>query len=265
MTTTAYSRDTMNIPPLGPYINPQKVVVVGGATGMGASTVKKLLESGRRVAAIDINAVVMESPAEFNTLGDVTDAPDIQRAIDEAAEALGGIEAVVCCVGINGLGTIEETEPQEWNRQFAVNAFGPYATARAALPHLRRSGGGAIVVLTSQVGIVAQAGNAAYCAAKAAAIHLVRCMAADFAPENIRVNSVAPGITGPTGMFDSYLALFPDDESRQKEAQRQIDTNLQKRIVHPDEIAAAAVFAVSNAAPGFIGQTIVVDGGYSLI
>jgi 2-keto-3-deoxy-L-fuconate dehydrogenase len=263
--TIAYSRETMNIPPLGPYKDPQKVAVIGGATGMGAATVKKLLESGRRVAAIDINKVVLESEAEFSTLGDVTNAEDIKRAIDEAAEALGGLEAIVCCVGINGLGTIEDTVPEEWNRQFAVNAFGPYASARAALPHLRQAGGGAIVVLTSQVGVVAQKGNAAYCAAKAAAIHLVRCMAVDLAAENIRVNSVAPGITGPTGMFDSWLSLFPDEESRTAEAQRQIDTNLQKRIVHPDEIAAAAVFAVSNVAPGLIGQNFIVDGGYSLI
>lgn len=263
--TIAYSPDTMNIPPLGPYQDPKKVVVIGGATGMGASTVRKLRESGRAVAAIDVNKAVLESEAEFSTLGDVTDADDIKRAIDEAATALGGIEAIVCCVGINGRGTIEETDPQEWRRQFDVNAFGPYACARAALPHLRKAGGGAIVVLTSQVGIVAQKDNAAYCAAKAAAIHLVRCMAADFAPENIRVNSVAPGITGPTGMFDSWLSLFPDEESRAAESKRQIDTNLQKRIVHPDEIAAAAVFAVSNAAPGLIGQTFVVDGGYSLV
>jgi len=255
----------MNIPPLGPYIDPRKVVVVGGATGMGASTVRKLRESGRVVAAIDVNPVVLQSEAEHSFLGDVTDAENIRNAMDQAAEALGGIEAVVCCVGINGLGTVDETEPDEWNRQFAVNAFGPYAVSRAALPHLRKSGGGAIVVLTSQVGIVAQRGNAAYCAAKAAAIHLVRCMAADLAPENIRVNSVAPGITGPTGMFDSWLSLFPDDEARAAEAKRQIETNLQQRIVHPDEIAAAAVFAVSNVAPGVIGQTIVVDGGYSLI
>lgn len=260
----AYSPETMNLPPLGPFIDPQKVVVVGGATGMGASTVRKLLESGRRVAAIDVNDAVLSSPAEFSTLGDVTDADDIRRAIDEAAVALGGIEAVVCCVGINGIGTVEDIDPEEWNRQFAVNAFGPYAVSRAVIPHLRKSGGGAIVILTSQVGIVGQKGNSAYCPAKAAAIHLVKCMAIDYAAESIRVNAVAPGITGPTGMFDSWLSLFPNDEAREAEAQRQIDTNLQMRIVHPDEIAAAAVFAVSNAAPGIIGQTIVVDGGYSI-
>ncbi|HWI71651.1 MAG TPA: SDR family oxidoreductase [Baekduia sp.] len=261
---TAYSRETMNLPPLGPFLDPQRVAVIGGATGMGASTVRLLRESGRKVAAIDVNPVVLESPAEFSTLGDVTDADDIKRAIDEAAEALGALEAIVCCVGVNGFGTIEEIEPEEWHRQFAVNAFGPYACARAALPHLRNAGGGAIVVLTSQVGIVGQQRNAAYCPAKAAAIHLVRCMAIDYAAESIRVNAVCPGITGPTGMFDSWLAHFPDDESREAEAQRQIDTNLQKRIVHPDEVAAAAIFAVSNAAPGVIGQTIVVDGGYSI-
>lgn len=261
---TAYSRETMNIPPLGPFLDPQRVAVIGGATGMGASTVRKLRETGRRVAAVDINTAVLKSEAEFNTVGDVTDAADIKRAIDEAADALGGLEAIVCCVGINGFGTVEETEPEEWQRQFAVNAFGPYACARAAIPHLRKAGGGAIVVLTSQVGIVGQKQNAAYCAAKAAAIHLVRCLAIDYAAENIRVNAVCPGITGPTGMFDSWLSHFEDEEAREAEAQRQIETNLQKRIIHPDEIAAAAVFAVSNAAPGIIGQTFVVDGGYSI-
>lgn len=261
---TAYSRDTMNIPPLGPFLDPQRVAVIGGATGMGAATVRMLRETGRKVAALDINPAVLKSEAEFSALGDVTDAANIKRAIDEAADALGGLEAIVCCVGINGFGTVEETEPEEWHRQFAVNAFGPYASARAAIPHLRKAGGGAIVVLTSQVGIVGQKQNAAYCAAKAAAIHLVRCLAIDYAAENIRVNTVCPGITGPTGMFDSWLSHFEDEQSREAEAQRQIETNLQKRIVHPDEIAAAAVFAVSNAAPGIIGQTLVVDGGYSI-
>jgi NAD(P)-dependent dehydrogenase (short-subunit alcohol dehydrogenase family) len=65
-------------------------------------------------------------------------------------------------------------------------------------------------------------------------------------------------------MFDNWLSYFPDRQAREAEAQRQIDTNLQKRIIHPDEVAAAAVFAVSNAAPGIIGQTIVVDGGYTI-
>lgn len=254
----------MNLPPLGPFLDPQRVAVVGGATGMGASTVRKLRESGRKVAAVDVNPVVLESEAEFSVLGDVTDAADIGRAIDEAAGALGGLEALVCCVGINGFGSVEEIEPQEWQRQFAVNAFGPYACARAVIPHLREAGGGAIVVLTSQMGIAGQKRNSAYCAAKAAAIHLVRCMAIDYAEESIRVNAVCPGITGPTGMFDSWLSLFLDEESREAEARRQIETNLQKRIIHPDEIAAAAVFAVSNAAPGIIGQTIVVDGGYTI-
>lgn len=262
--STASSRDTMNLPPLGPFVDPQRVAVIGSATGMGASTVRMLRETGRKVAAVDVNPKLLESEAEFSTLGDVTDAAEIKRAIDESAGALGGLEAIVCCVGINGFGTVEEIEPAEWHRQFAVNAFGPYACARAAIPHLRRAGGGAIVVLTSQVGIVGQKQNSAYCPAKAAAIHLVRCMAIDYAAENIRVNAVCPGITGPTGMFDSWLSHFPDEESREREARRQIETNLQKRIVHPDEIAAAAIFAVSNAAPGVIGQTIVVDGGYSI-
>jgi len=254
----------MNLPPSGPFVDPQRIAVIGGATGMGASTVRLLRDKGCKVAALDVNPAVLEAEADFTAIADVTDAVGVKDAIDATAKALGGLEAIVCCVGINGFGTVEEIEPEEWERQFAVNAFGPYACSRAAIPHLRKAGGGAIVVLTSQVGLVGQKQNAAYCSAKAAAIHLVRCMAIDLAEEGIRVNAVCPGITGPTGMFDSWLSHFPDEESREIEAQRQIETNLQKRIVHPDEIAAAAVFAVSNAAPGIIGQTFVVDGGYTI-
>jgi NAD(P)-dependent dehydrogenase (short-subunit alcohol dehydrogenase family) len=208
--------------------------------------------------------VVLESEAEFSAVCDVSNADNIKQAVDQAADAIGGLEAIVCCAGITGVGAVDEITPEEWQRQFAVNAFGLYASARAAIPHIRKAGGGAIVAVTSQVGVVGMPRNAAYCASKAAAIHLVRCMAIDYGKEGIRVNAVAPGITGPTGMFDTWAERFDTDEEREEEARRHIETSLQRRIIHPDEIAAAIVFAVSAAAPALIGQNIVVDAGYTI-
>ncbi len=130
-------------------------------------------------------------------------------AVDEAAAALGGLDVVVAAAGIAARGTVADTDPADWDRVLAVNLRGVYLTGRAAIPHLRAAGGGAIVNIASQLGLVAAAGAAAYCASKGAVISLTRAMAIDHGPEGIRVNCVCPGPTD-TPLLEPYFGGADD-------------------------------------------------------
>ena len=173
-----------------------RAVVTGGASGIGAATVRRLRREGMRVAALDTDRVRLAGvDAEAHVVADVTAEEDVRRGVDEAAAALGGLDVVVACAGVASRGTVADTTPEEWERVFAVNVRGVYLTAKAALPHLREAGGGALVVVASQLGLVAAADAAAYCASKGAAVMLTRAMAVDHGADGIRVNCVCPGPT----------------------------------------------------------------------
>ena len=108
-----------------------------------------------RVAVLDVDESRLASAdADVRVLADVTAEPDLQRGVDEAATGLGGLDVVVAAAGVAGRGTVADTPLREWERVFAVNARGVYLTAKAAVPHLREAGGGAIVVVASQLGLV---------------------------------------------------------------------------------------------------------------
>lgn len=214
-----------------------------------------------RVAVVDADAAQLErADAEFRTLADVTSEDEIGRAVDESAAALGGLDVVVACAGVIGRGTVVDTPVEEWERVFAVNARGVYLTAKAAIPHLREAGGGAIVVVASQLGFVATSDAVAYCASKGAAVQLTRAMALDHAAEGIRVNCVCPGPT-LTPMTETFLALAADTaEERRRFEQAQAHG----RFIQPEEIADAIAYLASPAASSTIGAALIVDGGYSI-
>jgi len=210
-----------------------------------------------QVASLDLRP---STDADASLIADVTSEQDCTRAVDEAATALDGVDVVVACAGVAGRGSVAETSLEEWERVFAVNVRGVYLTARAAIPHLRAAGGGAIVVVASQLGLVAAAGAAAYCASKGAVVQLTRAMAVDHASEGIRVNCVCPGPT-VTPLLDAYfeLASDPADERRRYAA-----AQAHARLIEPEEIADAVAYLVSPAAASTIGAALVVDGGYSI-
>ncbi|MEA2277319.1 MAG: hypothetical protein QOI62_2442 [Solirubrobacteraceae bacterium] len=242
-------------------VNPQRVAVTGAASGIGAATVARLRRDGRAVAAIDLAPAPPEVEAEFHAVADVADPSAIRAAIDASAEALGGLDGLVCCAGVVFTGTVEEFSDEDWERQFAVNTGGVFFAARAALPHLRRAGGGAIVAISSQLAISAVGELAAYCASKAAVNQLVRCMAIDHSHEGIRVNAVCPGITR-TAMYQGWVDEQPDDAARDAKLRADMAKTLHNRIIEPDEIAAAVSFLVSDESPSILGEALVVDGGY---
>jgi NAD(P)-dependent dehydrogenase (short-subunit alcohol dehydrogenase family) len=237
----------------------RRVLVTGGASGIGAACVARFQGDGCRVAVLDRDERALSaSPAEFGTTCDVSDADSLAAAVDEAVSALGGLDVVVAAAGIASRGTVADTEPEEWDRVLAVNLRGVYLTAHAAIPHLRASGGGAIVNIASQLGIVAAAGAAAYCASKGAVISLTRAMAIDHGHEGIRVNCVCPGPTD-TPLLEPYFggAADPAAERRAYEAMQ-----LHSRLVTAEEIAGAVAYLADPGSSSTMGAALVVDGGY---
>ena len=238
-----------------------RALVTGGASGIGAATVTRLRRDGMRVAALDVDETrLADSDADIRVLADVTSEPDVRRGVDEAAAALGGLDVVVAAAGVAGRGTAADIPLAEWERVFAVNARGVYLTARVAVPHLREAGGGAVVVVASQLGLVAAAGAAAYCASKGAAVMLTRAMAVDHAPEGIRVNCVCPGPT-VTPLLEDYFALASNPE---QERRRYEQAQVHGRLIEAEEVADAIAYLASPRASSTIGAALVVDGGYSI-
>jgi NAD(P)-dependent dehydrogenase (short-subunit alcohol dehydrogenase family) len=236
-----------------------RVLVTGAASGIGAATVARFRRDGSAVAAVDLDAEALaRADADVAVVADVASEEDVSRAVDEAAAKLGGLDAVVASAGIASRGTVETTSLEDWERVFAVNVTGVFLTARAAIPHLRRAGGGSIVVVASQLGLVGVGGAAAYCASKGAVVQLTRALAIDHAPEGIRVNCVCPGPT-ETPLLERYVAAAGDPAA---ERRRYSEALLHERLVTPDEIAAAVAYLASPDAASTIGAALVVDGGY---
>jgi NAD(P)-dependent dehydrogenase (short-subunit alcohol dehydrogenase family) len=235
----------------------RKALVTGGASGIGAATVARLGRDGYRVAALDLAPA---EDADVSITADVSREEDATRGVDEAVAALGGLDVLVACAGVAGRGTVAETSLEEWERVFAVNVRGVFLAARAAIPHLRAAGGGAIVAVASQLGLVAAADAAAYCASKGAVVQLTRAMAIDHAGEGIRVNCVCPGPT-VTPLLDAYFELAGDPAG---ERRRYAEAQAHGRLVEPEEVADAIAYLASPAATSTIGAALVVDGGYTI-
>jgi 2-keto-3-deoxy-L-fuconate dehydrogenase len=239
---------------------PLRVVVTGAASGIGLAVAERIIANGGRVAALD---VAVEPPPGLDAPYlpvDVRDADRVRAAVDEAARRLDGLDGVACCAGIAIRGTVETASLEHWRDHFDVNVLGTVTVVRAAIPHLRAAGGGAVVTIGSNLGVVAQPNHAAYCATKGAILSLTQAMAIDLAGDGIRVNSVSPGPTR-TPMLMNTLATSTDPEAARREA---VATQLHGRLVEPDEVAAAVVFLLGSGNGSILGANLVVDGGYTV-
>lgn len=233
-----------------------RVIVTGGASGIGAATTAHLLGRGAKVAVLDLNPEAVAAPA-LAILCDVANDASVRAAVEQAARELGGIDVVVNNAGIGAQGTVADNDDAEWHHVFDVNVVGAVRVSRAALPYLRQSAAAAIVNTSSIAATAGLPGRALYAASKGAVRALTMSMAADHIREGIRVNCVNPGtadtpwVSRLLGQADDPVAERAALEARQPHG----------RLVAPEEIAAAIAYLASPLAGSTTGTELAVDGG----
>ena len=252
-------------------------LVTGGAGGIGQAIAARLMSEGACVVLADIDAQSLDAAvADFGkrfgkdaVAGvhvDVTSEPAVEAAFREAVLAYGGVDIVVANAGIASAAPFEDTSLELWNRNFAILATGYFLSARAGYRIMKDQGlGGAIVFIASKNALAASPGASAYCSAKAAEVHLARCLALEGAPHGIRANTVNPdavlrGSKIWQGEWRAQRAASNKvSETELEEVYRQ--RSLLKLSVYPEDIAEAVYYFASDLSAKSTGNILNVDAG----
>lgn len=248
------------------WLEGRRVVITGAATGIGRATALLLAAEGARVVIGDVNAAGAERTAEEIRAGggdanfvpmDVSKASEMEALMTAAAEAVGGIDVIVNNAGLQRSGSVTELEESEWDALMAVNPKSCFLGAKYGVPHLRREGGGVIVNNASIAALKGGPGMTAYSASKGAIVAFTKALAAELAPENIRVNAICPGwIDTP---FNQPAIDFMGGRKKQEEVIQTI-VPLRRHGI-PQEVAMGMLFLASEMSSYMTGQVLIIDGG----
>jgi len=248
-------------------LNGKSAVVTGGASGIGKAIAELFLEEGAKVVIADINGALLEkTAAELARRGtvspivaDVRSMAEAGRIVEQAVDRHGGLDILVCNAGITSVMPIEQLTEAEWDNVLATNLKGMFTLVKQAIPHMIARGGGRIVTLGSEMGIVAVPESPAYNASKGAVIMFTKSIAIDLIRHNIRVNALCPGITRtPLLQAEIDNSLEPE-----KVAAAQATWAPINRVADPREIAQGALFLASEESSFAVGSCLVLDGGFT--
>lgn len=241
----------------------RRILVTGGASGMGAGLVTALPRLGARVVSLDRaadpgRAVAAAAGAEFVT-ADVTDQAAVIAAVDRAVDLLDGLDVLIHAAGVAPSGPAGAMSADLWNEVMAINATGTFLTNQAVFRHLSDAGG-SILNFASAAGLVGYPGKAAYAAAKGAVIAWTRSIAREWAPYGIRVNGIAPAIVTP--MYARTRAEMSPEQLVEHDQTMRNSVPLGGSLGDIDrDLVPAVAFLISDDSRFITGQILPVDGG----
>ena len=241
-------------------------LVTGGTDGIGFATAMQLARSGAVVCVVGrrekrgrevLERLAVVEPKSLFLPGDVSAVSECRRLVEETSQRLGRLDILINSAGVFKDGPIETVTEKDYQTVMDINVKGTFFMCQAALPEMRKSGGGAIVNVSSDSGLMGNTDAALYCASKGAVTIFTKALAVDVARENIRVNCVCPGDV-KTPMLDREAASAGNPPDYISHMIRHYPVG---RVGTPEEVAATICFLASGVAPFVVGAAWSIDGG----
>ena len=243
-------------------------VITGAGSGIGRATALFFAKKGAKVVVVDldskegsktIDSIKGDGGEATLVVADVSKASNVQRMVKTILELYGRLDILVNNAGIFTEGSVVETTEEDWNRVLGVNLDGVFLCMKYCIPEMIKRGGGVIVNVGSEAGLVGIRNQVAYNVSKSGVIALTKSTALDFAENNIRVNCLCPGRV-LTPLVEKVIS-----DSEDPEATRRVlsDDRPLKRMGAPEEIAAGILFLASDETPYATGTVLSIDGGYT--
>lgn len=245
-------------------LNGKNAVITGGAQGIGKAIARIFAEKGANIFLFDISESGKDTASElaenfhtkcFFAKTDITSQKNLQKSADVAEESLGSIDILVNNAGVVFLDNAEELSERDWDKTIAVNQKSVFIASQVIGRKMIKRGGGKIVNIASQAGIVALDKHIAYCASKAAVISMTKVLAVEWAKYGINVNAISPTVV----LTELGKKAWAGDVG---EAMKKMIPN--GRFAYPDEIASLALFLAGDASAMINGENILIDGGYTI-
>jgi len=246
-------------------------VITAGASGMGRAASLIFAREGAKVAIVDINEAAAASVAEeirraggeaHAVRADLSNSQECRSSIAEAARLLGGIDVFWAHAGIPGSDVVEDIDLADYEFAMSLNVRSTYLTVGEAVKHIRKRGGGSVILTASISGIVGSMLSPLYSAGKFGVVGLGKSLSLRYGPERIRVNVICPGLTD-TPMLPGFMGRGADAKAAEETQKRFVSMIPLGRVASPEDIAYAGLWLASDESTYVTGVALPIDGGFT--